>query len=100
MPTFFPPRRTFVPQVAANAPRDKQQPMASWTPEIGVGVNVFLYTDNTISETQPPYWDAFTNSDGTVSPGVKKVWYGGHRSPITDDESAMLTAAGYGANIT
>lgn len=100
MPTFIPPIRSYVPVIAANAPLDQRQPMASWSASIGRGVNVWLYTNNTISEVQPPYQKAFTNADGTVSPGVKKVWYGGHTHTITSSESVMLTAAGYGANIT
>ena len=74
--------------------------MAFWSEGVEVGINVFLYTNNTVSNFQPPYWEPFTNADGTVFPGVKKVWYGGHKNLITDAEAVILTAAGYGADIT
>lgn len=96
---FRTPGRTMVPNVEPNKPLGPQSPWKFFAPEIPMGVNVWLYTDNTISEQQPPYWDAFTNSDGTVTPGVKKVWYGGHDNPVTADEVVTLTAAGYGSNI-
>ena len=98
--TFRTPGRTKVPLIEPNKPLDSQSPWKFFTPEIPMGVNVWWYTDNTISEAQPPFWDAFTNADGTVSPGVHKVYYGGHDNPITAAEVDMLTTAGYASNIT
>lgn len=96
---FTPPTRTFVPTVRADTPESDRKPMIFFTPSIPIGVNVWLYTNNTISETQPPLWEKRLNADGTTTPGVQKVWYGGHSHEITAAEKVTLTAAGYGANI-
>lgn len=97
---FRTPGRTKTPNIYPNKPLDEQSPWKFFASEISMGVNVWLWTDNTISEQQPPYWEPFTNADGTVSAGVKKVWYGGHDNPVTADEVVMLTTAGYASNIT
>jgi hypothetical protein len=89
-----------VPNVEPSKPLDTQSPWKFFAPEIPMGVNVWWWTNNTISEQQPPFWDAFTNADGSISPGVRKVYYGGHDNPVTSDEVVMLTAAGYGAYIS
>lgn len=55
------------------------------------GVNVFLYSDGSVSEASPTaeQW-----------PNVAHALWGAHVEPITDDEAALLTAAGYGQYIT
>ncbi len=100
MPTFTPPSRTTVPRVLPKTPEKDAKPSSYMKSDIPVGANVWLYTDNTISEQQPPLWEPRTNQDGSITPGVKKVWYGGHINDITSSEAVTLTAAGYGAYIT
>ena len=100
MPTFIPPSRFNVPRVRADTPDDQLTPSIYFTANIPIGANVWWWTDNTISETQPPLAEKRLNADGTYTQGVYKVWHGGHIHTITSDEAAMLTAAGYGANIT
>lgn len=100
MPTFTPPSRVMVPVVTPNVPLWQQRPFGYFKPSIPRGANVWVYTDNTISEQQPPLWQARTNRDGSITPGVQKVYYGGHIYEITADEAIMLTSAGYGENIS
>lgn len=104
MPKFTPPLGAYMPVVTENVPTYQQRPWAYFKPQIRMGVNVWIYTDNTISETQPPLWEARTVTDSqgnivSVTPGVKKVYYGGHTYDITEGEKQMLTRAGYGDNI-
>jgi len=94
MPTFTPPSRTLVPVISPVVPRWQQRPFAYFKASIPRGVNVWVYTNNTISENQPPVWLATA-----TQPGVKKVYYGGHSYEINSDEAVQLTAAGYGDNI-
>ena len=100
MATFTPPSRVMVPVVTPNVPLYQQRPFGYFKPSIPRGTNVWIYTNNIISEQQPPLWEAKTNSDGSITPGVKKVFYGGHSYEITADEVIILTAAGYADNIT
>lgn len=53
------------------------------------GRNVYLLTNGTYTEIQP--------SNMTT---VAKVYYGGHDIEVTDAEVTLLTAAGYGSNIS
>jgi len=104
MATFTPPSRVLVPTVTPNVPLYQQRPFAYFKPSIPRGTNVWIDTNNVVSEIQPPLWIAqtFYNSDGTVAsvtPGVKQVYYGGHSYEINDNEKEILTAAGYGDNI-
>ncbi len=81
--------------------------------------NVYIMADGTVTTQQPPNWSPY----GTDYPNYAHVWnyagsqtipqhevftlpasltvtsvfYGGHRSPCTDDEYAKLAAAGYTA---
>lgn len=43
---------------------------------------------------------SFTDVDPLDPSLVRKVYYGGHRYEVDADEAAVLTAAGFGANIT
>ena len=94
MPTFTPPSRVFVPVISPATPKHQQRPFAYFKASIPRGANVWVNTNNVISESQPPLWEAVGST-----PGVKKVYYGGHSYEITADEAVQLTAAGYGANI-
>jgi hypothetical protein len=94
MPTFTPPSRTFVPVITPATPRYQRRPFGYFKASIPRGINVWINTNNVISENQPPVWQATD-----TMPGVKKVYYGGHSYEITTDEAVMLTAAGYGDNI-
>ena len=101
MPQFTPPSTYFVPRVLASTRPEDRKPMEYMKADIPRGDNIWWWTDETISSQQPPLWEKRLNADGTYTPGVKKVWYGGH-SPydITDYEKMVLTAAGYGSSIT
>ena len=52
------------------------------------GRNVFVKTDGTITEDEPPFEE------------IRTVYWGGHLNEVTDAEAAALTAAGYGAFIS
>jgi hypothetical protein len=104
MATFEPPSRVLVPVVTPNVPKEQQRPFAYFKPSIPRGINVWINTFNEVTEIQPPLWleRTVTDADGnkiSVTPGVKKVYYGGHIYTINDDEKRILTEAGYGANI-
>lgn len=100
MPRFTPPSTYTVPRVAADTPEADLKPSIYFLSDIPKGDNVWWYTDNTITTAQPALWEPRTNADGTITPGVKKVWYGGHTHDITDSEAVILTTAGFGAYIT
>jgi hypothetical protein len=91
---FTPPSRVNVPVVSPTTPKYQQRPFAYFKASIPRGTNVWIYTNNTISETQPPVWVATD-----TQPGVKKVFYGGRSYEITQNEKQILTQAGYGDNI-
>jgi len=94
MPTFTPPSRVMIPTISPATPKHQQRPFAYFKASIPRGANVWVSTDNVISESQPPLWTATA-----TTPGVKKVYYGGHSYEITADEAVQLTADGYGDNI-
>lgn len=99
--TFTPPTRTFAPTILPDGDdTDDQSPAMFFRPSIPVGVNVWLWTDNTVQEVQPPLTNARINADGTITPGYKKVWYGGRTNPISNEDYGILLAAGYAANLT
>lgn len=105
MATFNPPARTLVPVITDNTPEFQKRPFAYFTPSIPKGNNVWVDTNNKVSEQQPPLWVAqtFYNADGSIassSPGVKAVYYGGHSYTISASEVQILTNAGYGAYIS
>lgn len=52
------------------------------------GINVFVLTDGSVTDIQPSSWDE-----------VSVVYYGGHRTSITQTEADTLTGAGYGSYI-
>lgn len=99
--TFTPPTRTFAPTILPDGDdTDDQSPAMFFRPSIPVGVNVFLWTDNTVQEVQPPLADARVNKDGTITPGLKKMWAGGRTHQISDSDWQILLTAGYAANLT
>ena len=105
MANFNPPARTLVPVITDNTPEFQKRPFAYFTPSIPKGNNVWVDTNNKVSEQQPPLWVAqtFHNADGSIassSPGVKAVYYGGHSYTISASEVQILTNAGYGAYIS
>jgi len=82
---FTPPTRgRYVPPVLPTTPTWQRHPMDHMTPYIPMPVNVFVLTDGTLTETQPPLWDQ-----------VASVYYGGHTYQVTQEQAAALTAAGY-----
>ena len=99
MRTFTPPTRTFAPTILPSDSDDDQSPAMFFRPALPVGVNVFLWTDNTVQETQPPLADPRINLDGTISPGLRKMWAGGRTHIISDSEYQILLTAGYFASL-
>jgi len=104
MATFTPPSRVLVPVVTQNVPTWQQRPFAYFKPSIPRGINVWINTNNVVSEIQPPLWEERKVYDAegnllSITPGVKKVYYGGRTYEITDSEKHILIAAGYGDNI-
>ena len=104
MPAFTPPSRVMVPVVTPNVPMWQQRPFAYFKPSIPRGINVWIDTNNVVSEIQPPLWDErkVKDADGniiSITPGVKKVYYGGRTYQITDHEKQILVEAGYADNI-
>lgn len=104
--TFTPPYHykngpnLFVPEIDMSKDPDGQSPMKFFNPHVPIGINVWLWTDNSIQESQPPLAEARLNKDGTITPGIKKLWGGGRTHQISDSEYVVLLAAGYGANLT
>lgn len=85
--TFSPPHRgAYVPDwIRGVSPRKAKTPFDHFAPTIERRPNVFLLTDDTLTEEQPPSWSQ-----------VAKVYYGGHVAVIEDQaERDRLVAAGY-----
>ena len=104
MPQFTPPSPVLVPVISPATPKHQQRPFAYFRPSIPRGSNVWVNTNNLISLTQPPLWNEqkiydYQGNLVSVTPGVKKVYYGGRTYEITDTEAMDLTAAGFGDNI-
>ena len=65
------------------------------------GINVYIYSDDTVSEDDPNgserVWTIHDiNVDNPNAAYVTHVFWGGHEAdPITDEEATLLTAAGY-----
>jgi hypothetical protein len=56
--------------------------------------NVWIYSDNTVSETQPPYWEQ--NPSDPNGAYVARVFYGGGTyQDVTQAQRDLLVAAGY-----
>jgi hypothetical protein len=124
VPTFTPPVAIDNPPFLPETPRGPALSLFRHYRPRARGINVFLLSDGTYvqdtasaenSNTNIPYpWNiddpggpfsTVTNWDGTVTsvsqdPYIVKVYYGGHDNPITADEAASLTAAGYGGLIS
>lgn len=88
MPTFQPFVAFDVPRLPADYDGPAKWIMRHYSP-LPRGRNVYLLTDGTVTETQP--WDQAT---------IAKTYFGGHIETITAAEAAVLTAAGYGSQIT
>ena len=57
----------------------------------GVGRNIYKWSDGTISERESP-----RGLDDIVT-----IWYGGHVAvPVSDEDAALLEAAGYGDGLS
>jgi len=105
LPTFTPPTDNIVPTVDLDERDRRRNPLGNALMRHFArgprGRNVFLLTNNTVTEQQPANWvDANTGSTNAGEVNTLKTWYGGHSHPITDAEATILTAAGYGAYIT
>lgn len=95
MPTFTPP---IVYDVPTTLPDDRG---VAWRHRRyygpnARGVNVYVYADGTVSQDNPAHLTSELASD--VSPTT--TYYGGHVYLISAAQAAVLTTAGYGANIT
>ena len=98
MPTFTPPTSDTVPPVLG--PEDPEYaPLANRLfrhyRARPAGRNVYLLSDNTVTETDPNGRTVFwQQADG--SPYVSRAFYGGHDSYIISAaEKTILDAAGY-----
>lgn len=71
-----------------------------------VGRNVFIFSDNTASETDPDgittLWNAADRTGDSINAKyVVRALYGGHATEsLTTAEAAILTASGFGANVS
>lgn len=86
MPTWFGPTRTGARFTGVTPPGNA---LFRHYGAVVEGVNVYLLTNGTVTLQHPA--DAST---------VSRVLFGGHTEPLTAAEAALLTAAGYAANIT
>lgn len=101
MPIYLTNRTpTFTPRTLSTLTEAENKPMTYFTPDIPKAENIWWWTDGTISSSQPALWEKRINQDGSVTPGVKKVWYGGGTAIISASEATILIAAGYGDCIT
>lgn len=58
------------------------------------GVNVWIWSDGTVSQDQPPGWEQ--NPSAPTAPYVQRAFYGSHTyTDVSDAEKALLQAAGY-----
>lgn len=79
----------FVPPTVQDRARDQRAVgVVRYWPAHWRGKNVWKKTDGTYTETQP------------ASADIDTVYLGAHSHTITAAEATLLTAAGYGANIT
>lgn len=80
MPYFTPPTRNDVVYLDANGTN-----IFNMLTPTARGVNVFVTTDGVVTENQPASWSQ-----------VSSVYYGGHRTLISEAEATVLEDAGYG----
>lgn len=117
--SFFPPTDKIVPPIYIDPPDPyypcdplMQRLMAHYESQFR-GRNVFLLSDNSLTEQQPPNWNGASNKnepyarvyDATSGqlvvtefiqePHVVKVFWGGVNNVVTSTEAALLTASGY-----
>lgn len=91
--TFTPPNTTDLSTWAEGASPLGVRLLSHFQRNVSVN-NVFIWSDNTVSEAQPPYLDR--PDDPTQTPYLSRVFYGGHTyTDVTDAEKALLTGAGY-----
>lgn len=90
--TWNGPTRSYAQYVGSNATRAANSLFRHY-PAVTQGVNVFIYSDGTVSESAP---------DGTVRTwdDVAHALWGGHEEPVTAAEATLLTAAGYGGYLS
>jgi hypothetical protein len=88
MPLFTPPTRSDVPGVNPATPENDRKPMVFFNTHIPRYVNVFIMNDNSVVEGSP-IWD-----------NVAYAYYGARSYQINPAQATILTAAGYGGNIT
>lgn len=86
MPTFQGPTQTGAAYTGVTPPG---RALFRHYGSVTEGRNVYILTNGTVTEADPTDWST-----------VAHALWGGHIEPITAAEAALLTAAGYGANIT
>lgn len=103
---FTPPTDPIVGPVNPDTTGNERRLMGFFPPHER-GRNIWKLADGTITDVQPGYlattqFAAEGNMPWGVYPTASyvKVWYGGHSTPVSDEEVAELTAAGYGSFIT
>jgi len=89
MPTFVPPTDNLLTFVDRTNPYGLGYRLFRFYAPLPRGRNVFLLTDGTFTENEPADFST-----------IATTYHGGHTHDITAEESAALTAAGYGAYIS
>jgi hypothetical protein len=96
MATWTPPLVQDVPRVTADTTGVPLALMRHYS-NLYRGRNVYILSDNTVTENHPGREEA--NADGL--PYVRLTLFGAHAGQVVSDADAtILTAAGYGANLT
>lgn len=91
--TFSPPNTTNLSTWERSAPTLANRLIGHFRPNVSVN-NVFIWSDGTVSETQPAYWEQ--NPADPTGIYIQRVFYGAHSyTDVTDAEKALLVAAGY-----
>lgn len=101
MPSFEAPAVDGVPSILPST-RGLQRKLFRHYRSRPEGVNVFIYSDGTVSESEPngstALWREADRTGDTepTAPYVTHVFWGGHEpEEVTEAEAALLTAAGY-----
>lgn len=92
---FTPPNTTPLSTWSAEASPLANRLMAHFEANVQVN-NVWIWSDGTVSESQPPFLNNADGDIGTSVPYAARVFYGSHTySDVTDAEKALLQGAGY-----
>lgn len=92
--TFTPPNTTDIGNQAYDCPDPLANRLAGHYRGVTRVNNVYIWTDNTVAEYEPPYW---SNPNGdNPAPSLTRVFFGGSTyTDVTDAQKALLVGAGY-----